>query len=173
MGSSGRAELVTRKPGLADESALARVTRCGMYRWAMMYRAETVIWWVCVRGAVPEIRGSKRTHLEIILDLLDIVLEERRREDPGSVEEDAFGLAEGGVSVVERLAEGGRVGDVDCVGPDVDLSADSLLDGGFLSGQGLGAAGDQHDVGVALGGEEGGHSAADARAGADDEESLT
>jgi hypothetical protein len=44
MGSSGRAELVTRKLGFAPESALASEMRLGMYRWATMYSAETVIW---------------------------------------------------------------------------------------------------------------------------------
>jgi len=75
---------------------------------------------------------KRECHLEVILDVLDIMIEEGRRQNAGSVVKDALGFAERGVSIVQGLTDGDRVSDIDCIRLYVDSRCDSLNSGLLL-----------------------------------------
>lgn len=100
------------------------------------------------------------------------MVQQRRETDARSVEEDALGLAHGGIGLVESLEESVRVGDVDGKRLDGDPGADRLFYSSLLLPELLGPPRDEDDVVESLGGEQRRHGAADARPGSNHQERL-
>lgn len=117
-------------------------------------------------------KECQKTHLEVILDILDIMREQRRGQHARRIVKYALRLAQLGVDVVQRFEEGLGVDDVNGIRLDLARGADGFLERLLLELQLLGPPCKEGHVLVALRCKQRRHSPPNARPGANDDDGL-